>query len=175
MLREEDPKSRAGGGRHGAAGTFEERDAEIESPPASGLAVQEGFVIPWSELEIRASRSGGPGGQNVNKVATKVEVRWDVAGSSALDDATRARLLAALGARLDRGGRLRVTSQRHRTQGANRKTALERLAALVREALAPRRVRRATRPSRESRERRLQEKRRASARKRDRRGAAGDE
>jgi len=147
----------------------------IEAPPAGGLAVREGLVIPWAELEIHASRSGGPGGQNVNKVATKIEVRWDLAASGAIDDATRARLRSRLATRLDARGRVRVTSQRFRTQGANRKAALERLADLIASALAPVTPRRPSRPSRASRERRLDEKRRDSIRKRERRRDHGDD
>jgi len=146
----------------------DDRDA-IDAPPAGGLRVREGLVIPWAEIVIRASRSGGPGGQNVNKVATKIEVRWDLSASAAVDDAMREILRVRLANRLDARGRLRVTSQRFRTQGANRKAALDRLAELVASALAPVTSRRVSRPSRASRERRLDEKRRDSIKKRERR------
>ncbi len=153
--------------------THDEGDDLLDAPPAGGLFVRDGLVIPWSELEIRASRSSGPGGQNVNKVATKIEVRWDLAASAAIDDAVRALLRARFAARLDARGRLRVTSQKFRTQGANRKAALARLAELVAAALVPVAPRKASRPSRASRQRRLDEKRRESIRKRERRKGAG--
>lgn len=140
----------------------------LEPPPPGGLFVRDGLVIPWAEIAWRASRSGGPGGQNVNKVATKVEARWDIASSAAIDDATRRTLLARLAARVDAGGCLRVTSQRFRTQGANRKAALERLAALVAGALVPVTPRRPTRPPRAAKERRIEDKKRRGARKRER-------
>ncbi len=143
-------------------------------PPAGGLFVRDGLVIPWAEITLRASRSGGPGGQNVNKVATKIEARWDIASSAAIDDATRATLLARLASRIDSRGRLRITSQRFRTQGANRKAALERLAALVAGALAPVKPRRPTRPSRNSKERRLEGKKRRAAQIRERRQRPDD-
>jgi ribosome-associated protein len=143
--------------------------SQRDAAHAGGLFVRAGLVIPWAEIALRASRSGGPGGQNVNRVATKVEARWDVRASRAIDDAARATLLARLATRIDARGRLRVASQRFRTQGANRKAALERLAALVAGALAPVAPRRPTRRSRASKERRIAEKTRRAAQKRERR------
>ena len=152
----------------------EGRTGESEITPRAGLVVSAGLVIPWAEITLHASRSGGPGGQNVNKVATKIEARWDVASSAAIDDETRGTLLERLASRIDSRGRLRITSQRFRTQGANRKAALERLAALIAGALAPVASRRPTRPSRASKTRRLEAKKRRAAQKRERRQRLDD-
>jgi ribosome-associated protein len=114
-----------------------------------------GLAIPDGELTFSASRSGGPGGQNVNKVATRVTLAFDVAGSAALSPDQRARILERLAARISKNGVLRVVSQRHRTQAANRKATLERFVELIRGALAEEAPRVPTRPTRTSRERRV--------------------
>ena len=128
-----------------------------------------GVVVSESELVFRATRSGGPGGQNVNKVATRIELIWDVAGSPSLDEAIRARLLKALATRLDGEGRLRIVASEERSQSRNRELALERLAQVITEALKPRKKRRPTKPTKGSKQRRLKAKRVRSDRKRDRR------
>ena len=135
----------------------------------SDLEVQPGLVIPGGELREAASRSGGPGGQHVNKTSTRVTWRWNPGESSCLSSAQRATLRRKLGARLTRSGDVVVHARRHRSRARNRALARERLAELVREALARPRSRVATRPSRASRERRLEAKRRRSALKRLRR------
>jgi ribosome-associated protein len=104
----------------------------------------------------------------VNKVETRVEAVWNLEASP-LPEATKARLRAALGARLAADGTLRVVSQRHRSQSRNREAAVERIRALVAAALRPRRVRRPTRPSEASKRRRLEDKKRRSKRKQERR------
>lgn len=128
------------------------------------------LTIPDEELSFEFSRSGGPGGQNVNKVSTKATLLFDVADSPSLTDEQRSRIMNRLRTRITKAGVLRVTSQRHRTQRANREAAVERFAELLREALRPRRPRRKTRVPRDVKERRLQEKKRRGELKR-RRGA----
>ncbi|HYL04722.1 MAG TPA: alternative ribosome rescue aminoacyl-tRNA hydrolase ArfB [Thermoanaerobaculia bacterium] len=138
------------------------------------IQVDDSFAIPEEELSFATSRSGGPGGQNVNKLETRVTVRLDLASPS-LDEPLRARIRERLATRISRAGVLAVTSQRHRTQAANREAAVARLVELLRDALAEQAPRRPTRPGRAARARRLEAKRRQARRKRDRAApAAGD-
>lgn len=132
------------------------------------LEVAPGVHIPRTELTFRATRSGGPGGQHVNKSATRVELVWNVAESRALTDEQRGRLRAKLGARLDGGGTLRVVASESRSQTRNRADAERRLVALVRRALAVPKARRRTRPSRSAVEGRLHAKKKLSEKKRER-------
>src|SRR5688572_10197313 len=104
-------------------------------PDEPSLAVTDAVRIPRGELEYRASRSGGPGGQHVNTSSTRVEVWWDVAGSPALDDVQRARLLQRLASRLDGSGRLRLVSGASRSQAQNKAEVTERLVQVVARAL----------------------------------------
>jgi ribosome-associated protein len=135
----------------------------------SHLDVSPELRLPLAELEFRASRSGGPGGQHVNTSSTRVEVWWDIAASPSLTDEQRARLLSRLATRLDGAGRLRVVSSSTRSQLRNREDATERLRDVVASALAMRRPRRRTKPSRASKLARVEAKRRRSAVKRERR------
>jgi len=149
-------------------------EAVGEKKHDGGLVVGPGLVIPESELEVRHSRSGGPGGQNVNKVSTRVEVRFDIVASDVLSPEEKRRLRSKLATRTSQVGVLRVVSQRERTQGRNEAMARCRLAELVAAALAQPKKRRATRPGRAARERRLQEKQRRAEAKRRRREQQAD-
>jgi ribosome-associated protein len=115
-------------------------------------------IIPDDELEFDYIRSPGPGGQNVNKVATAVQLRFNVGESSILDDWSRTRLATLAGRRMTRHGWLVLSAHRHRTQENNRRDALERLAQLITEARHRPKIRRATKPTRGSKERRLEGK-----------------
>jgi ribosome-associated protein len=121
------------------------------------------IAIDEREIEESFIRSSGPGGQNVNKLATAVQLRFDVRRSPALPDDVRQRLERLAGRRLTREGVLVITAQQYRTQERNREDALERLIALIREAAIRPTPRRPTRPTKASRRRRLEGKRRRSA------------
>lgn len=134
------------------------------------MRVTHSLTIDEAELTERFIHASGPGGQNVNKVATAVELRFDVAHSGSLPEPVRARLVALAGKRISGNGVLVILAQRFRSQARNREDARGRLAALIRSAATPPKLRRATRPTRASRQRRLDEKRRTGERKRERGG-----
>ena len=119
-----------------------------------------GIEIDERELEERFIRASGPGGQNVNKLSTAVQLRFDVRRSPSLPDGVRARLEHLAGKRLTRDGVLVITAQRHRTQERNRADALDRLVELIEHASIAPIARRKTRPTKASRERRLESKKR---------------
>jgi ribosome-associated protein len=144
-------------------------------PDASALEVSPALRVPLAELEFRASRSSGPGGQHVNTSSTRVEVWWDVAGSPSLSEEQRRRLLARLATRLDGSGRLRLVSGASRSQLRNREEVTERLRAMIAGALVVPKARKRTRPSRAAKAARLEAKRRRSATKRERRPTRPDE
>jgi ribosome-associated protein len=137
-----------------------------------GLLLTPRLTIPLDEFELRATTGGGPGGQHVNRSATRIELRWVPAASPALQRALtpehRERVLTRLATRLDPSGAMRLVSAEHRSQRRNRDAALERLAAILRVALPDPRPRKATVPTRASVQRRLEDKKRRAIRKRDR-------
>jgi ribosome-associated protein len=144
-------------------------------PDDNALVVSPALSIPLSELDYRASRSGGPGGQHVNTSSTRIEVWWDVAGSPSLTPEQRAQLLERLRHRLDSEGRLRVVSSASRSQLRNREAATERLRELVAAALVVRKKRKPTKPSPAAKAARLEAKRKRAAIKQRRRAPIPEE
>jgi ribosome-associated protein len=132
------------------------------------LYINDDLNIPEDELIIKASRSGGPGGQHVNKVSSRVTLYFDIDASPSLTSSQKGRLRRRLGTRVSKAGLLRVVSRKHRSQAANRRAAEERLAELLRDALRRRRVRRKTAVPTAERRRRMEEKKRRAKLKRDR-------
>jgi ribosome-associated protein len=130
---------------------------------AAELRINDRLSLPLAEIELRTSRSSGPGGQHANVTASRVEAVFDVESSAALDDQQRARLLERLGPIVT------AVAQDARGQSRNRDLALERLAQKIAAGLRVQRKRRPTRPTRASRQRRLEQKRRTGERKRNRR------
>jgi ribosome-associated protein len=122
--------------------------------------------IPESELQFLASRAGGPGGQHVNKVSSRVTLRFDLWASPSLDEEQKRRIAQRLATRITKEGVLTMHARRHRSQAMNREELVGRFTELLREALRPRRARRKTRPSRAVKERRLSDKRRRGEQKR---------
>lgn len=140
-------------------------------PPAdeNHLTVDRRVAIPLDELEFRFSRSSGPGGQNVNKVNSKVTLRWSPATSRGLPPDVAERFLQQFAYRLTNAGELLVSSQRFVDQARNRADCLEKLRGLIQQVVQPPKTRKATRPTQGSHRRRLETKRRTSTRKQLRR------
>jgi ribosome-associated protein len=141
---------------------------------STDLPVTPSLVLPASALSWTAVRSSGPGGQNVNKVSTKVELRFDARAAGVLSEAAQRRLFALPSVRRDAEGRVLLTCDTTRSQSQNLELARARLAELVRQALTVPKRRRATQPTRASRARRLSDKRHASLQKRERSRGASD-
>jgi ribosome-associated protein len=139
------------------------------------ILIAPGLSIDEREIEERFIRASGPGGQNVNKVSSAVQLRFDAAHSPNLSPGVRARLARLAGRRLNQEGILVITAQRHRTQARNRDDAMGRLIELLRAAATPPVVRRPTRPTAASRHRRLANKQRRASTKRLRSSPADDE
>ena len=139
------------------------------------LTITNQLSIPEDELSFAASRSSGPGGQNVNKVETRITLRFSVDASKALDDEQKARIHEQLATRISKAGTLLVHAQKHRTQNANRELARERFVELLRGALERQQERRPTRVPRGVVKRRLEKKRRRSQKKRNRRRVSVDD
>jgi ribosome-associated protein len=160
------------GARQTADGARDAR-ATYNDDMSEPIVVSDDVRVPERALTVRAVRASGPGGQNVNKVATKIDLRVDLDAIEGLSDAARARLAGLARHRLDAAGRLVVTSQVTRNQARNLEDARDKVRALVRAALVRPRARRPTRPGAAAGERRLAEKKRRGEVKR-RRGRVAD-
>jgi ribosome-associated protein len=134
------------------------------------IEIGDGLTIPDEEVTFATSRSGGPGGQNVNKLETRVTLRFDLQGSASFTEEQKARLRERLATRITRAGFLQVTSQKHRTQAENREAAVERFAELLREGLHEEAPRRPTKVPRAAKRRRIEAKRQRGQKKKERTG-----
>ena len=140
----------------------------------ASLEIDGAFAIPLDEIGFEYSRSGGPGGQNVNKVNSKVQLRWVPSTSPSLPEPVRARLLANVEGRLTREGELLIASTRTRDQGQNQADCLEKLRLIILAALRPPKLRRATRPTLASKKRKVETKQRRSVTKQGRKAPDSD-
>jgi ribosome-associated protein len=132
------------------------------------IEIGKGIVISEDRMVFKASRSSGPGGQNVNKLNTRITLFFDVRKSDSFSDTQKQQILKRLTTRVDKNGVIRVVSQKFRTQNANRRAAVERLSELLKEALATRPIRKKTKVPYSAKQRRLKDKRRRSQLKQQR-------
>ncbi|MDQ6613143.1 MAG: aminoacyl-tRNA hydrolase [Gemmatimonadota bacterium] len=139
-----------------------------------GLVVTPHVTIPIGEIELTAITGSGPGGQHVNRSATRIALRWNIRTTCALDEMQRERALGVLSSRVDADGAIRIVAGEYRSQMQNRAAALERLSQLLARALIVQKKRKPTRPTKSSIERRLTEKRSRANTKRDRRTNSDD-
>jgi ribosome-associated protein len=140
--------------------------------PKELLRITEQLSLPLTEFSFRTSRSSGPGGQNVNKLETRVELVFDLLQSSSLTDQQREIIRLDLAGRLGADGRIRISSQESRSQFKNKEIAIGKFVHLLQSALKPKRLRKATKPHRGAKEKRLHSKKRRSEQKRLRSGIA---
>lgn len=140
-----------------------------------GLAIDDKLSIPGGDLSWSAARSSGPGGQNVNKVATKVVLRFDIEGTAALTQAQKRRLRKLAGRRLDAAGGILISAQAERSQRQNLERARASLRRMIRKSLVPPKRRVATKPSKSQKRRRLRDKRLQSEKKKRRAPVRGDD
>ncbi len=133
------------------------------------LQISDTIVVDDNDIQLEFIRASGPGGQNVNKVSSAVQLRFNAAGCAALNEAIRERLKKMAGRRMTAEGILIIKAQRHRSQEQNRQDAIDRLVTMIRKAIAAPRIRRPTKPSKSSKQRRLAIKRRRGELKRQRR------
>lgn len=138
------------------------------------IAIDDKLALDESEISVTFIRAGGPGGQNVNKVATAAQLRFDLRHSPSLPPAVKARLKRLAGSRLTREGEIVITARSHRTQLDNRQEAVDRLVALIREAAVPPKFRVPTRPSRAAKRKRTDAKTQRGATKRLRKAPPSD-
>ena len=138
------------------------------------IAVNDTLVIPDSELDVKATRSSGAGGQHVNKTSSRIEISWNIRDSKALADEQRSMLMERLASRVSTDGAIRIVASEMRSQRQNRERAETRLADVIRRAIAPRKKRKPTRRPRSADEARLASKKLQSKKKRDRRRDTAD-
>jgi ribosome-associated protein len=153
----------------------EDQPLESAVPEHALLRITDELAIPLAELEFRATRAGGPGGQHVNTSSTRIELLWNAVESPSLTDAQRARITERLANRIDGGGVLRLSASSSRSQHQNREEATARLQRLVGEALKERKARKRTRPPRAAKEARLKSKKKRAETKRSRAPVRGEE
>jgi ribosome-associated protein len=145
-----------------------------ENTAGNGIVVNSDLVIPHAELNLRASRSSGAGGQHVNKTSSRIEISWNIRNSKVLSDEQRSTILSRLASRISEEGAIRVVASETRSQLRNRDTAEARLAETIAKALIIPKKRKRTKPSRASVEARLTEKKKHSEKKRERQRRAAE-